>query len=548
MIDINSINKCEGKLSFRGIRSSKFKHVYGSAGKKDKCFDGIKITKNAHDSSFCAVNPKFIAIATETAGGGSFLVIPLEMTGRIDATAGRVTGHHGPILDLQWNPFNDNIIASSSDDCTVKIWYIPDDGLKKSNMNKPIMDLTGHKRRVGYIVWHPTAENILFSVGFDYSILVWNIGENTLVNSICCHPDTIYSLSFNREGSLIATTCKDKKLRVIDARSGAVIKVMFFTFVKYFVYEHQISMPVEIKNMLFFFQHNLDTPLRIENIDSSSGVLFPFYDHDTKMVYVAGKGDGNIRYYEIVNEPPWCHYLSQFLTGFPQRGLGIMPKRGLDVLRCEVFRFYKLHAVKPLCETISMIVPRKSEQFQEDLFPDTAAPTPSLTAREWLNGKNRNPILISMKTGAGARTNKPVVYNPDRQYLITADRNNERKFIFISEDNKVDYRDLKKKGNEDAHPNNASSWQEVSPRQLEPKIISHTLPVASFVTIEDDSSSEQDDSSCSEFSKDSDLPETCKKLTSLVKELQNKLQIKDERIKELEEKLSLLQNNFCNDN
>ncbi|KFM79455.1 Coronin-2A, partial [Stegodyphus mimosarum] len=147
------------------------------------------------------------------------------------------------------------------------------------------------------------------------------------------------------------------------------------------------------------------------------------------------KGDGNIRYYEIVNESPWCHYLNQFLTGFPQRGLGFMPKRGLDVLRCEVFRFYKLHAVKPLCEPVSMIVPRKSEQFQEDIFPDTAAPTPSLTAKEWLSGKNRNPILISLKTGAGARTNKPVLYNPDRQYLVTADRNNEQKFIFIAEGN-----------------------------------------------------------------------------------------------------------------
>ena len=30
----------------------------------------------------------------------------------------------------------------------------------------------------------------------------------------------------------------------------------------------------------------------MESIDSSSGVLFPFYDHDTHMIYVAGKGDG----------------------------------------------------------------------------------------------------------------------------------------------------------------------------------------------------------------------------------------------------------------
>ena len=80
-------------------------------------------------------------------------------------------------------------------------------------------------------------------------------------------------------------------------------------------------------------------------------------------------GDGSIRYYELVNQEPFCHYVSQFITGFPQRGLGVMPKRGLDTSKCEIFRFYKLHAMKPLVEPIAMIVPRKSNIFQEDIYP-----------------------------------------------------------------------------------------------------------------------------------------------------------------------------------
>lgn len=38
---------------------------------------------------------------------------------------------------------------------------------------------------------------------------------------------------------------------------------------------------------------------------------------------------------------------------------GVMPKRGLDVTNCEVFRFYRLVAVKNVVEPLSMIVPRK---------------------------------------------------------------------------------------------------------------------------------------------------------------------------------------------
>ena len=71
------------------------------------------------------------------------------------------------------------------------------------------------------------------------------------------------------------------------------------------------------------------------------------------------QGDGNIRYYEIVDESPWCHYLNQYISGSPQRGLGVLTKRAVDTRRCEIYRFFKLHATKDICEPLSMIVPRK---------------------------------------------------------------------------------------------------------------------------------------------------------------------------------------------
>jgi len=41
-------------------------------------YDNIPITRNAHDSNFCAANPKFVAIVTEVAGGGAFVVLPIN--------------------------------------------------------------------------------------------------------------------------------------------------------------------------------------------------------------------------------------------------------------------------------------------------------------------------------------------------------------------------------------------------------------------------------------------------------------------------------------
>lgn len=43
---------------------------------------------------------------------------------------------------------------------------------------------------------------------------------------------------------------------------------------------------------------------------------------------------------------------------------GVMPKRGLDVSSCEVYRFYKLVTIKSLIEPLSMIVPRRVRVHQ----------------------------------------------------------------------------------------------------------------------------------------------------------------------------------------
>ena len=63
------------------VRKSKFRHVYGQPLKKDQCYDNIRITKSSLESTFCSVNPKYVAIITEAAGGGAFLVLPITKVG-----------------------------------------------------------------------------------------------------------------------------------------------------------------------------------------------------------------------------------------------------------------------------------------------------------------------------------------------------------------------------------------------------------------------------------------------------------------------------------
>ena len=85
--------------------------------------------------------------------------------------------------------------------------------------SESLVTLSCHKRKVGIIDWHPSANNILVSAGHDNMVIIWNVTKAVPVISISCHPDTIFSLSWNKVGSHIVTTCKDKKIRIIDARS-----------------------------------------------------------------------------------------------------------------------------------------------------------------------------------------------------------------------------------------------------------------------------------------------------------------------------------------
>lgn len=136
-----------------------------------------------------------------------------------------VSGHKGPVLDIAWCPFNDNVIASGSEDAIVRVWQIPDGGLTKS-LTEPIVELSGHQRRVGLVSWHPSANNVLLSAGADCRIIIWNVGTGEVLSSID-HPDLIFHCSWSWDGSRLCTTCKDKKIRIYDPRTGEMEQVMF---------------------------------------------------------------------------------------------------------------------------------------------------------------------------------------------------------------------------------------------------------------------------------------------------------------------------------
>jgi coronin-1B/1C/6 len=105
--------------------------------------------------------------------------------------------------------------------------------------------------------------------------------------------------------------------------------------------------------------------------------------------------DGNIRYYEYANDK--FEYLSEYKSADPQRGIAFLPKRGVNLHENEISRAYKT-VNDSWIEPISFIVPRRSEVFQEDIYPPTTGLKAAVSSGEWFDGKTGLPPKISLES------------------------------------------------------------------------------------------------------------------------------------------------------
>jgi len=389
----------------RVVRSSKFRHVFGQTAKKENSYEGIKPSRSAWDSNKVSASSKFIAVIWDAAGGGAFAVLDVNNRGKLGQFP-LVTGHSGEVLDLEFSPFHDSLVGSCSDDGYAKIWKIPDGGLTEP-MTTPVQSLSGHKRKVGTLNFNPIANNILATTSTDYTVKIWDIEKGDTVLDISGHADIIQSSCWDYTGKLYSTASKDKKIRVVDPRAGKIVQEVeahagvkgmrvLFLGNKEKLFSMGFSKTSE-RQFSLWEPRKLDQPVRTENIDTAAGIIMPFYDNDTSVLFLAGKGDGNIRYYEVVDEAPYIHYLTEFKSATPQRGMGWTPKLAMDLSSCEIARLLKITGTG--VEPISFTVPRKSDIFQDDLYPPTFSGEPTLTAAEWLSGKDGEPKLCKLEPG-----------------------------------------------------------------------------------------------------------------------------------------------------
>ena len=142
----------------------------------------------------------------------------------LEADLPLIKGHAGPVIDFDFSPFNDNLLATASEDGTVKFWIIPDDGIHK-DVTEFDAELKGHSKKLIFAKYHPASDYTMATSGADSTVRVWDISNQKCVQTFDDIQSTTTGLEWSFNGSLLAILTKEKILNVFDPRKeGSVLK------------------------------------------------------------------------------------------------------------------------------------------------------------------------------------------------------------------------------------------------------------------------------------------------------------------------------------
>jgi len=243
----------------------------------------------------------------------------------------------------------------------------------------------------------------------DHMVKLWDIEKQAEILSIEQHENRLFSVNWNGNGSQLVTSSSDKTSKVFDPRdTTAVATLNPFTgskkstafFMNTLGYIGCVGFTKSSDRQIVLYDQKMtDKPLATIDLDQSAGVLMPFFDDDTGVLFLAGKGDSSIKYYEIVKDAPFCHFLAEWRDTTSHKGITMLPKTSCDTTKCEIAS--ALRVLRDEVQKVSLQVPRKSDMFQKDIFPDTYAGEAVLSADQYFAGENKDAPTISMKPGEG---------------------------------------------------------------------------------------------------------------------------------------------------
>ncbi|XP_039310007.1 coronin-7 isoform X2 [Solenopsis invicta] len=383
------------------FKASKYKNAAPIVPKPEACIRDLSVGSYQTYGNNITASAAFMAFNVDH-NGSSLAVLPLEDCGRKSKTMPLLHAHADTVTDMDFSPFHDGLLATGSQDCLVKLWHIPESGLEESLCN-PECTFSHRQRRVETVCWHPSAEHLLTTASFT-NLSLWDVLSQQELFSNSDHTEVIQCVSWKEDGTVLATACKDKQLRIIDPRASTCIvnscsshqsikdsRIVWLNGDRLLTTGFDAA---RLRQVYIRDLRHLSEPVKTLELDCSTGILMPLFDSDTNMLFLAGKGDTTIMYMEVTDRDP---YLVEGIrhSGDQTKGVCLVPKRALNVMQAEVNRLLQL--TSNMVIPIMYQVPRKTyRDFHADIYPDTTGSVAQNNATAWFKGHNVPVPKISL--------------------------------------------------------------------------------------------------------------------------------------------------------
>ncbi|XP_053813197.1 coronin-7 isoform X4 [Vidua chalybeata] len=389
--------------------SSRFRHAQGRVLHRDQHLTnlrGLSLTTPGECDGFCA-NQQRVALPLLSAGG-QIAVLELSKPGRLPDAAVPTIQNGAAVADLTWDPFDPRRLAVAGEDARIRLWRIPEGGLQET-LQEPEAILRGHTEKIYSIRFHPVASDLLVSSSYDMTVRIWELSAGREVLCLQGHTDQIFSMAWSPDGKKLATVSKDGRIRLYEPRcssqpqqegpgpeGGRGARLVWVCGGDYLLVSGFDSRS-ERRILLYRAQALPEGPLSVLGLDVAPSTLLPFYDEDTSIVFLTGKGDTRVFLYEVTPEPPYFLECNSFASNEPHKGFVFLPKTACEVREVEFARALRLG--QSTLEPVAFHVPRvKKEYFQDDVYPPTRVWwEPALGAGAWLDGQDGQQRRASLR-------------------------------------------------------------------------------------------------------------------------------------------------------
>ena len=276
---------------------------------KKGVFTNCLISEEQTEGRLISVNKKYLAMAwkkDKNNNEGEIVVVDSSNPTNIKIDLNKLKYNNKKIYDLEFSPFNNNILASCHEDKTVRLWKIPENGIYE-NITNTYLIYNNHNNKVNFVNFNPISSDVICSSTHDGEIHVWNLeNKNNYINLKVDYNPT--PISWNPNGSLIGAITRFKNINFFDPRDKNIIikKVINeysrpskFDWTDDYSFSNICWDKTGNNRMLKLWDiKKLDKEIMSIKTDTSMNVCIPFADRELKLIYTLGKEEKPINVYD----------------------------------------------------------------------------------------------------------------------------------------------------------------------------------------------------------------------------------------------------------